>query len=893
MDTSVSWHAKTLEEIKTAFVTDFKQGLTHDQVRKILKKQGTNTLTQNRGQSRLSLLLQQFIQPLVYILLAAATITLLLGHYVDSGVIFAVVILNALIGYFQEHKALKAISALSLAGFTQSTLVREDQKHAVDAKEIVPGDIVILTAGDKVPADIRLITSKQLQVDESSLTGESVSVEKTPATLAQKTDLADRTNMLFRSGLITSGSGAGVVVATGDDTQIGQINTMIGQTHALQTPLTKKIARFSRVLLYVILATAALTFAIGMAKGGGGVEMFMAAVALSVAAIPEGLPAAMTIILAIGVSRMAKQNAIIRKLPAVETLGSTTVICSDKTGTLTQNEMTVDTLYAGKNRYSLTGVGYNPTNGAFTNDTYEENEALMQTLKAGMLCNEANLLEKKGIFTIVGDPTEAALLVSAQKGGLQKKLLQNDLYHIDTLDFDSNTQYMASYYGARDETHSLIYLKGSIEKILQRCGAMLDENGQETALDNETILQEAQKMAAQGKRVLAFASMHLDTTLKKITHDRVSGDLVFLGLQAMIDPPRKEVKAAVKSCQKAGIDVKMITGDHKITAMAIAEEIGLCTKDKLKALSGSELEAMDDAALAKELSGVCVFARVTPAQKLRLVQLLQAAGNVVAMTGDGVNDAPALKQADIGTAMGMAGTEVAKEASDMILTDDNFATIRNAVEEGRSVYANIIKFITWILPTNVGQGLVVICAVAFGFALPLSAVQILWVNMTTAVFLGLTLAFEPKEDGLMQQPPRKKDEAILSKNLLIRVIYVGGMLLVFSFFAFYFVKHVQNLSHETAQTTAVSIFIFGQMLYLLNCRSMRYSVLQLKILSNKPMIAGIVLMSLLQLLFIYAPFMHVLFGTAPMGAAQWGLVFGASILLYLVVEAEKKLRYLA
>ncbi len=885
MALSKHWHSVSTQSIIDGFETDETKGLQSNQVEQSRQKYGQNILSQKKGESKLILFLQQFNQPLVYILLVATIVTALLGEWVDSSVIFGVILVNSIIGYIQEVKAKAAIEALAKMGKVMATVFRDGQKTSIDAKELVVGDIVVLYSGDKVPADIRLLRSKELKCDESSLTGESVSVEKQMEVLEESTALAERKNMLYSSSLVTTGSAVGVVVAVGHDTQIGKINTMISQADILQTPLTIKIGKFSEILLYVILVMATFTFAAGMLQGGETVEMFMAAVALSVAAIPEGLPAAMTIILAIGVSKMAKQNAIIRKLPAVETLGSTTVICSDKTGTLTQNEMTVKEIYAGGKSIGVEGIGYEP-NGKIE---YEKNVALYETLKAGILCNNSNIIYEEGKYKIIGDPTEAALIVSGKKANLQKDVIEEDLVHIDTLDFESQNQYMATYYGSKDKSASHIYIKGSLEKILERCERMLDSVGESIPIDKELIAQQSEELASKGMRVLAFAYLSMESWAQSLEHHHVSDGLVFLGVQGMIDPPREGVKSSIAACHKAGIKVKMITGDHKITALAIAQDIGIKTDGNIASLAGEELTQMSDEALLEVVEDVNVFARVTPEQKLRLVKLLQQKNNVVAMTGDGVNDAPALKQANIGTAMGITGTEVSKESADMILTDDNFTTIKNAVDEGRGVYANIIKFITWILPTNVGEGLIIVFAVVFGFALPLSPVQILWVNMMTAILLGLALAFEPKENNLMDFPPRDPNAPILSKILLIRILYVGGLLMVFSFAIFWYTKDIMGHSLEQARTAAVNLLVFGELFYLLNCRSLRFSMFKIGVFSNGWLLIGVALMILSQLLFTYAPFMNLLFSTQPLGLTEWAIVIVAGLMIYIVVEIEKSI----
>ncbi len=885
------WHTLTSEEVERELQTDLQKGLGKEEAAQRLQERGPNALTQSRGPSKILLFLQQFHQPLVYILLAATLVTLLLKEYVDASVIFAVLLINAIIGYLQELKAIEAIEALAKMGHENATVLREGEQLVVDAKELVPGDLVVVYSGDKVPADLRLIKAKELFVDESALTGESVSVAKTTRPLEQNTPLAERTNMAYSSSLITAGSAYGVVAETGDHTQIGKINAMIKEADILETPLTIKITAFSKYLLYVILIMAALTFAVGTLRGEDATEMFMAAVALAVGAIPEGLPAAMTIILAIGVAKMAKQNAIIRKLPAVETLGSTTVICSDKTGTLTQNAMTVKRIYAGGESFDVAGVGYLPE-GEITPASKEaelESDALYKTLSAGLMCNTSKVYKEQEHYRVQGDPTEGALIVSAQKAGLQKSVLESELLHIDTLDFDSQNQYMATYYGAKDKTNSFIYLKGSLEKILERCDTMVDAAGEVVAIDRDKIVKEAEDMAKEGMRVLAFAYLKMSAWVESLQHSHVSEGLTFLGLQAMIDPPRQEVKDSIASCYKAGIDVKMITGDHKITALAIAKQIGLRVDSDDAALSGVELEECDDEKLHEVIKRVNVFARVAPKQKLRLVKALQEHDDVVAMTGDGVNDAPALRQANIGTAMGITGTEVAKEAADMILTDDNFATIKNAVHEGRGVFDNIIKFITWTLPTNIGEGLVIMSAVFFGLALPILPVQILWINMSTAVLLGLMLAFEPKEKGLMLKKPRAPGTAILTRELMIRVLYVGLLLLVLAFGAFWYLTQ-QGTPMEQARSVAVNIFVFGEMFYLFTCRSMTRSMFALGVFSNGWLIFGVSVMTLLQLLFTYAPFMNTIFESAPLGVAHWVMILAASTVIYTAVELEKYIK---
>ncbi|HHJ15381.1 MAG TPA: cation-transporting P-type ATPase [Gammaproteobacteria bacterium] len=887
------WHHLPREEVLDLLDTNPDKGLDRFEAEDRRQNFGPNALTRRKGQGPLLRFLLQFHQALVYILLAAVVIKVMLGAWVDAGVIFGVVLLNSIIGFVQEGKALSALEALSRALTTEATVVRAGEKQRIDARGLVPGDIVLLASGDKVPADLRLLHSRNLQIDESALTGESQPVEKRPAALNHDTTLADRANMAYSSTLVTYGTGMGVVVATGDDTEIGRISELIAGAEVLATPLTRKIARFSHLLLYAILGLAAMTFLVGLWHGDSWIDLFMAAVALSVAMIPEGLPAVLTITLAIGVARMAKCNAIIRHLPAVETLGSTTVICTDKTGTLTRNEMTVQQLWAGEENVAVSGVGYAPEGGLQQDgqalDSHD-NVALAELLRAGLLCNDAVLKQDAEGWKIEGDPTEGALLVTACKAGLDRQQVQASCPRLDAIPFESQHQYMATLHGGDCR---VVYLKGSVESLLVRCDTLLGAAGESRPLDSDVVHAQVEMMAGQGQRVLAFARLTVPPDTTTIDHPDVARGLVFIGLQGMIDPPREEAVRAVRACQAAGIRVKMITGDHAVTAAAIAARIGLdntlAEGEIPKVLSGRELEAMPDAELIMVATGTAVFARVTPEQKLRLVEALQVHGEVVAMTGDGVNDAPALRRADIGVAMGITGTEVSKEAADMVLTDDNFASIEAAVEEGRGVFDNLIKFLTWILPTNAGQGLVIIAAVMASQPLPVLPVQALWINMTTAVLLGLALAFEPREAGIMRRPPRTPGTALLSGELIFRIVLVGLLLLAGAFGLFEWALQ-QGASEAEARTIAVNVFAVGQSFYLLNCRSLRVSMFRLGVFSNLWIWGGIAAMTVAQLLFTYVPLMNRLFHTAPIGITDWLHILAVGLVIYLVIGVEKTLR---
>ena len=890
----MNWHHLPAEEVFELIETNPDAGLDVFEVKHRQEEFGPNELTARGGSSAFKRFLLQFHQPLIYILIASGAITAFLREWVDSGVIFGVVIVNAVVGYLQEAKAVQAIEALAKTMTTEATVLRSGEQVRLSAVDLVPGDIVFLQAGDRVPADLRLFRSRDLQIDESALTGESLPVEKRPELVERETVLAERANMAYASALVTFGQGAGVVVGIGDDTEVGRISSLITQADDLSTPLTKKIAAFSTLLLIVILALGAVTFVVGLLRGETVVDMFLAAVALAVGAIPEGLPAAVTITLAIGVSRMARRKAIIRKLPAVETLGSTTVICTDKTGTLTQNQMTVQRIVTGGLEFVVSGGGYEPVGSVATAaDPHNAVDvdtipALRTTLVAGALCNDSVLKHEEERWTIHGDPAEGALLAAAGKAGLERAALEAQEPRRDTIPFESLHQYMATLHSSNDEAPASVFMKGSVESVLERCRDALGLDGGRESLDAAAVHADVERLAAAGLRVLAFARGELPAGVTDLEHDHLT-DLTFLGLQAMIDPPRPEAIAAVKACQTAGIRVKMITGDHAVTAAAIARQIGLVADDDTAlpvALTGSDLSRLTDAELIARAEDTAVFARVSPEQKLRLVEALQSRGHVVAMTGDGVNDAPALKQSDIGTAMGINGTDVAKEAADMVLTDDNFASIEAAVEEGRGVFDNLIKFITWTLPTNLGEGLVILAAIFLGSTLPILPVQILWINMTTAVLLGLMLAFEPKEAGIMERQPRKPTTPILTGDLIRRIIFVGALLLAGAFGLFEWAQG-EGMSSEVSRTLAVNVFVVVELFYLFNCRSLTRSYFRLPQFSNRWVLGGVAIMIALQLLYTYAPFMNTAFQSAPLEAWMWLPILALGVVAFLLVEIEK------
>jgi cation-transporting P-type ATPase F len=894
MNQEYDWHSIEASEILQILGVSTETGLSSAEVEEKTRKYGKNKLTKKKRQSAFLRFLLQFHQPLIYILLAATVVTFFLEEYVDSAVIFGVVLINAIIGFIQETKALKAIDALEDSLASKATVIRNGKKQVIEAADIVPGDVVLLRSGDKFPADIRLFELRDMQVDESALTGESVPVQKNVDPVPSENVLGDRFCMGFSSTNVTYGQGRGIVVATGDNTEVGKIQQSIAGAQDLETPLTQKIKSFSHLLLWVIIGLSAILVVVGLIRGESFGEIFMVAVALAVGAIPEGLPVAVTIMLALGVSKMAKRKAIIRKLVAVETLGSTNVICSDKTGTLTENQMTVQKIFAGEKYFDVTGLGYNP-DGKIELDgkpvDLKSFKSLSFCLQAGILCNDSGLKEKNGAWMIEGEPTEGALLVSGYKVGFKSEELENSRPRISSIPFESEYQYMATLHGG---DQPIIFMKGASEAILERCSNMYDEKGELIPINKDSILAKVEELASRGLRVLGFAMKIPSTELERVNHEDINSEMIFLGIQGMIDPPRKEAIEAVALCQKAGIDVKMITGDHAITAASIADQIGLQGQREngmLKALNGKELQLLDNGEFADAAESVAVFARVSPDQKLRLVKALQERGKIVAMTGDGVNDGPALKQANIGVAMGITGTDVAKDASDMVLTDDNFSSIEGAVEEGRGVFDNLTKFIVWTLPTNLGEGLVILAAVIIGSKLPILPVQLLWINMTTAVLLGLMLAFEPKEPGIMDRPPRPAKQPILTPDLIMRTLFVGVLIMIAAFGLYIYEVDYLNQSLSYGQTVATSVFIFMEAAYLFNCRSVVRPLGEIGFFTNKWIFFGISAMIIFQLLYIYTPIMNNLFNSSPLLMDSWWRIIGVSVALFVIVTIEKRIRF--
>ncbi|MBL0277446.1 MAG: HAD-IC family P-type ATPase [Anaeromyxobacter sp.] len=898
-----SWHALSADDA-LARTGSASIGLSSDEAARRLATHGPNLLVRSGGDGGWRILWRQVDSPLILVLVGAAVVAALLGEVTDAAVVGAVVVLNTLIGFFQEYRASRAIEALAGMVPENATVVRDGARRGLPVAELVPGDLVVLASGDKVPADLRLLAVKGLRVEEAALTGESVPADKDTLALPEATQLGDRRCLAFAGTLVSSGTATGLVVGTGQATELGRISGLLTQAESLETPLTRALAQVGKAITWSILALTVVMLAVGTWRSvGQGValgdalrEMLVFSISLAVGAIPEGLPAIVTIALAIGVQRMAARRAIIRKLPAVETLGATSVICSDKTGTLTRNEMTVQVLWTPAGTLTVEGHGWAPA-GRFLSggQPVAPGPEARDLLAAGAVCNDATVEPDGGGFAVAGDPTEAALVVAARKAGLETAPLRAGAPRLDAIPFESEHQYMATLHRWPDGRRRLV-VKGAPEVVLARCAARAGGG----ALAPEAVLAEVEGLAARGMRVLAVAARAWDGPGHELGPADVAGGLELLGLVGMIDPPRQEAVEAVAACRAAGIRVKMITGDHRGTAQAIGRQLGLLAEGE-EALTGAELSATSDEDLKAVATTTHVFARVSPEHKLRLVRALQRSGQVVAMTGDGVNDAPALKQSDIGVAMGITGTSVSKEAADMVLTDDNFATIVAAVEEGRRVYDNLVKSLAFVLPTNLGLALIFVCAVfAFPFdaatqtlLLPVRPTQLLWINLVAAVALALPLAFEAKERDVMRRPPRPPREPILSTLVLRRTVVAAVLMTAGSVGLFLWEWHHALAAGESpalalaeAQTLAVTSVIFFQVLYLMESRSLTRSLFASSIRDNPAVLLGVAAILGLQALFVYAPFMHRVFGTAPLALADLGraALVASVILPVMVVE---------
>ena len=883
-----AWHSLETDNVFQILSSNI-DGLSQQDADFYLKKFGSNRLRPAIKKGSFARFLTQFHNVLIYVLLVSAMVTALLEHWVDSGVIFGVVILNAIIGFIQEGKAEKALDAIRKMLSQQALVKRNGKLISIDAEQLVPGDIVLLQSGDKVPADLRLFKTRELRIEEAMLTGESMPVEKSTQPVPANVTIGDRKNLAYSGTLVTYGQGQGIVVATGDNTEIGRISSLLLHVQVLTTPLLNQMTTFSKWLTIAIGLLASLTFIYGILIQNYSVsDMFIAAVGLAVAGIPEGLPAIMTITLAIGVQRMAKKNAIIRRLPAVETLGSVTVICSDKTGTLTRNEMTVQTVITCAGICEVSGAGYNP-HGTFKLDGRDINPdeipLLKELARAALLCNDASLSETDGQWILQGDPTEGALVTLAIKAGLQHDYYQSQFPRTDAIPFESQHRLMATLH--HDHAgHGFIYIKGAPERILELCHQQL-MRGEDTPLDKSYWETTMHNMASRGQRLLAIAFKPAAAGQQTLNFSDIEDGLTLLGVVGIIDPPREEATAAVHGCQSAGIRVKMITGDHAITARAIGAQMGI--GDGNVFVNGSDLENYDQDQLYTAVQQSDIFARVSPEQKLQIVTALQATGEVVSMTGDGVNDAPALKRADVGVAMGLKGTEVAKEAAEMVLTDDNFASIAHAVEEGRTVYDNLKKSLMFILPTNGGEAFIIIAAIVSGRMLPITPVQILWINMITAVTLALAMAFEPAERQVMQRPPRNPKEPILSGLLIWRIVFVS-LIIVTGTFALFLWERQHGAPIELARTVAVNTLVMFEIFYLFSARYLLAPALNYEgLLGNRYVLYAIVALVIFQLGFTYLGPMQTLFSTTAISVEAWLRIIAVSSSVLFLVEIEKML----
>ena len=864
------WHKLTVEECFQQLETS-SRGLTQDEAEKRLVRFGSNEIKEKEKKPAWIEFLEQFNNILVIILIIAAAISAFLGEFVDAAVIFAIVILNAVLGFIQERRAEHALEALKKLAAPKSEVIRSGEIIQIDSKELVPGDVIILKVGYKVPADCRIIEEMNLKADEAVLTGESVPVEKHNKPVKDSMEIAERKNMLFSGTTVVYGNCRALVADTGMRSEFGKIAALLQQEQEIKTPLQEKLEELGKSLGIVVLVISSIVFAAGYLQGRDVLEMFLTAVSLAVAAIPEGLPAVVTITLAIGLTKMAKKNAIIRKLPSVETLGSTQIICSDKTGTLTMSQMTVKKLWVDGKIIDVTGEGYETIGEFIYHGRHVEDEGIKMLLSVGMMCNDAVIGKE-----IIGDPTEAALLVSAAKARLPDLRQKNK--RVEEIPFDSERKMMSvicDVAGAR-----VMYTKGAVEEVLKKCNALYVNGKIErlTEKDRKEILRVNDKFAENALRVLGFATKKLKSGEKAAEQD-----LVFVGMQAMIDPPRPEVKDAIQKCKKAGMKVVMITGDHRDTAVAIAKELEMLEKDSV-VLSGKEMDELSDEEFDNIVEKVAVYARVSPEHKVRITDAWKRKGAVVSMTGDGVNDAPALKRSDIGIAMGITGTDVTKEASHMVLIDDNFATIVAAIEEGRTIYDNIRKFVLYLLSCNIGEVIVIFSAILLNLPLPLLPIQILWMNLVTDGLPALALGFEPAEPDVMNRPPRDPKERVLNKRALFVIVMVGVIMALGTLAMFYI--ELGRSSEKEARTVAFTALIMAQMAIAVNLRSEK-SILKINHLGNKKLLLAIASSIILQLIILYVPFFQPLFDTVPLDAQSWLEILFVTALIFIAVEIKK------
>lgn len=887
------WHLNvqgTIERLET----DSSKGLSLQEASLRLDKYGPNQLKEKKGRSPLSIFFEQFQDFIVWVLIGAALVSGFLKEWIDAIAIIAIVIVNAILGFIQEYRAEKSLAALKKLSSPTSKVIRDGQHNIIPSDELVPGDLIELEAGDNIPADSRPIwLTSNFSVHEASLTGESTPVLKTTLALDEKEiPLADRANMVYMGTSVSSGKARAVVVETAMLTELGKIAGMIQEIDQEATPLQKKLEQFGKWIVYLCFVLVGLVFLLEWLRGGKLIEVLLTAVSLAVAAIPEGLPAVVTIALALGVQRMVKRHALIRKLPSVETLGCATIICSDKTGTLTKNEMTVQAVYAQDTLFKVSGVGYEPK-GEFLLEGKTVNIGdypdLGKVLTCAALCNGAQLIKNNDGYKIIGDPTEGALLTAAGKADIWKEKLEQESPFVEEIPFDSERKKMTIV--RRDKDKLIAFVKGAPDILLNDC-TEIEENGRVRALtstDRGRILKENSGLADQAMRVLAVGYRILDKAPDKYEAKEIERGLTFAGLIAMIDPPRDEVKKAILECKESGIKTVMITGDHKNTAVAIARSLGFFKEDSL-ALTGDELDKLSDDELYNTIERIPVYARVSPEHKLRIVRAWRKRGEVVAMTGDGVNDAPAVKEADIGVAMGITGTDVTKEVSDMVITDDNFASIVAAVEEGRGIYDNIKKFVHYLLSCNAGEILVMFVSSLIGWPAPLLPIHILWVNLVTDGLPALALGVDPVDPNIMKRPPRKTNEGVVTKQRAFLMIGQGAFIAFCSLLAFSFVLFIEKEGLERARTAAFIVLACSQLFHSYNCRSLMESLFKIGICTNKKLILATSVSFLLQMAVVYVPFLQKVFKTEPLGIFDWFLVIAISSFPLWAMEMVKKVK---
>ena len=894
------WWQANIEQVVGSLGGDLSSGLTSEQAAERLQRFGRNQIEGKKGPSPLAIFLSQFEDFIIWVLIGAALVSGFLKEWVDAIAIIAIVILNAILGFVQEHKAEKSLAALKKLASPTSKVIRDGQRAVISSFELVPGDLIELEAGDNIPADSRLIWhTANFTAQEASLTGESTPVAKTVAALEEKdVPLADRANMVYMGTSTASGKAKAIVAETGMRTELGKIAGMIQEIKRDSTPLQQKLEQFGKWIVYLCFVLVGLIFVLGVLRGGKVIDMFLTAVSLAVAAIPEGLPAVVTIALALGVQRMVARHALIRKLPSVETLGCATVICSDKTGTLTKNEMTVQAVYTDVMLFKVTGIGYEPK-GGFLFDGKSINSAdypmLNKTLLCGVLCNGAQLVSQDDTFKIIGDPTEAAILAAAAKADIWKEKTEKDWQFVDEIPFDAERKKMTII--RRDSGKLVAFVKGAPDILLNDC-TRIEQAGAVRNLtegDIENVLNANDRLANDAMRVLGLAYKELDSGSTNYRAEVVEKDLVFAGLVAMIDPPREEVKKAIADCKTAAIRTVMITGDHKNTAVAIARSLGFFGENSI-AMTGEELDKLTDEQLSEKVKETVVYARVSPEHKLRVVRAWKGHNEVVAMTGDGVNDAPAVKEANIGVAMGITGTDVTKEVSDMIITDDNFASIVAAVEEGRGIYDNIKKFIHYLLSCNTGEVLVMFVSSLIGWPVPLLPIQILWVNLITDGLPALALGVDPIDPNVMKRSPRPSSQSVVTKQTAMLMLAQGGFIAMCSLAAFAFVLFVEGEGLSRARTAAFVVLACSQLFHALNCRSQTESLFKIGVLTNKKLILAAVVSFLLQMAVVYVPFFQTVFKTESLRFIDWVMVVALSSLplwaMELIKIINKKFRFI-